>query len=317
MVELNEVIQKVKALANDLGRTPLRMEIVSSGIISRHKIDKFGYDELINMANLEPLTMTQVKGKALKITDEIFHRDISRDVEEYTPREIISQPVWPKILIIGDTHFPFTSKTGLEKVYEFSRIHNPEYIIQIGDSVDFYAHSKFPRSLNVYTPEEEERLARKGLEEMWGTLKEISPDAKCYQMLGNHCMRPAKRVLESVPTVEHWIRKYMEAYFSFEGVTTIFDTREELEIAGIIFTHGFLGSEGKHRDYYLKNVVIGHLHKGWVQYRRFHGQTFWELCAGFLGEPESKPLTYNSSKLANYQLGFGWVDQFGPRFIHL
>lgn len=160
-------------------------------------------------------------------------------------------------------------------------------------------------------------MAREGAEEMWQKLKGASPEAKLHLITGNHDARPLKRVLESVPTVEHWVQEYWKKLMTFDGVETIYDHRTELEIAGILFTHGYLGKEGAHRDYYLKNVVIGHLHKGWVQYRRFHNQTFFELCAGFLGEPESKAMTYNNSRMANYQLGFAAIDQYGPRFIHL
>lgn len=311
MQEAHDLVTKVGQLASELGRRPTRAEFVTAyGKVEESLRKLGGYSVVLQMAGYETYHKP-------KITNEVFRRPVEGVLEEYRPRQVIEQPVWPRILILGDTHFPWVSQRALEEVYKFAAEFRPEHIVQMGDSVDFYAHSRFPRSHNVYTPKEEEALARKGLEEMWARLKGIAPGAKCYQLLGNHCARPLKQVLTSVPTMEHWIEDYFRSFFSFEGVETIYDQRTELEISGIIFTHGFLGREGAHRDFYLKNTVVGHLHKGWIQYRRFHGQTFWELCAGFLGEPESKAMTYNSSKMANYALGFGAIDQYGPRFIHL
>lgn len=315
--DLHEIVSLIKELNAEYGRPPLRMELESAGA-SKWTIQTIGFEKLMTAANLEPISRADFYAhKREKITNEIFRKDIEQVISDYIPRIPLSNITFPKILCIGDTHFPFIHKPSLETLYKFAKENQPEYIIQMGDSVDFYSHSKFPRSHNEFTPQQEEQLAREMLAEMWKNLNEICPDSKKYQILGNHCVRPLKRVLESVPSVEHWLEKYLQDYFTFDGVETIFDMRSDLEIAGIVFTHGFLGSEGKHRDYYLKNVVIGHLHKGWVQYRRFHDRTYWELCAGFLGDPNAKGLTYTPSKASNYQLGFGYIDQYGPRFVSL
>jgi predicted phosphodiesterase len=314
--DIHEIVRLVKELNLDYGRPPLRQELESANV-SRHVIQTHGFDKILAMAGLEPISRKELgEFKREKITNEIFKKSIYQQIQEHIPKKIESKEN-PKILCIGDIHFPFVHKQALEKLYEFCKENKPDYIVQMGDSVDFYSHSKFPRSHNEFTPQEEENMAREMLSEMWSQLTLISPSAKKYQILGNHCARPLKRVLESAPTLEHWVQKYFKEYFTFDGVETIFDHREELEINGIVFTHGFLGQEGKHRDFYLKNTVIGHLHKGWVQYRRFHNQTFWELCAGFLGDPEAKGLTYTPSKASNYQLGFGYIDKYGPRFISL
>lgn len=316
MKDLNEIIQKVKELYHELGRAPLRLELESAGA-SKFYVAKHGYVNIIQMAGLEPLTKSEmIAARKPKITNEIFLRDISEQIEAHTPRTPVKKNNFSKILCIPDTHFPFINKEALDKVIEFSKEHKPDYIIQVGDLLDCYAASKFPRSLNVYTPKEEERLGIEMATEMWKRLRADNPKAKCYQLLGNHDVRTLKRTLESLPIAEHWIEKYFRELFTFEGVETIFDTREELDLDGILFTHGFLGA-GSHKDYYLKNVIHGHDHKLYVQHRRIHGESIFEMSCGFLGDVEAKALSYTSSKLANFQLGFGWVDQWGARTIHL
>jgi predicted phosphodiesterase len=316
MKDLNEIVQKVKELYHELGRTPLRLEIESHGV-SRHYLARYGYQDVLKLAGIEPLNKSdQMMARKTKINNDIFYRDITEQIESYSPKAPIKKNNFPKILCIPDSHFPFINKEALEKVIEFSREHKPEFIVQVGDLLDCYAASKFPRSQNIYTPKEEERLGIEMAQDMWKRLRADNPNAKCYQLMGNHDVRMLKRTLESLPIAEHWIEKYFKELFSFEGVETIFDTRQELEVAGILFTHGFLGS-GSHKDYYLKNVIHGHDHKLYVQHRRIHGENIFEMSCGFLGDVEAKALSYTPSKLANFQLGFGWVDEWGPRTIHL
>jgi predicted phosphodiesterase len=315
-MDLHEIVSKLKALHKELERPPTRDEFCQHSGISGHQLRKHGgYTAILKSAGIQLLPGQE---RRFKITSAIFKKDLKKVLDEYVPRDVMSKKnVWPKILVIGDAHFPFVNKRAIQEIYNFAEIHQPEYIVQMGDLYDFLAHSKFPRSHNYYTPEQEELLAREGAEEFFSSLKRICPAAEIHLLVGNHDLRPLKRVLETAPTVEHWAEQIFEKLMTFPDVTTHFDHREELELGGILFTHGFLHREGAHRDYYLQSVVIGHLHKLWVTHRRVRGDQLFEMCAGFIGDPFSKALTYTPSKKANYQLGFGWIDQFGARVIYL
>lgn len=316
MDEIGQLVQIATQLANELGRAPLRMELVASGI-TNYKIQKHGFEKILSLAGLNPhgIGDSRIISKN-KITNKIFERDIYQHLEEYAPRSKIKENNFPTILCWPDSHYPFVNKEAEEKMIKFAAENKPQYIVQVGDLLDCYSASKFPRSQNIYTPKEEERLGIEMAQSAWKRLRESCPNAKCYQLMGNHDVRMLKRTLESLPIAEHWIEKYFRELFSFEGVETIFDTREELEIDGILFTHGFLAS-GTHKDFYLKNVIHGHDHKLYVHHRRISGQNIFEMSCGFIGDIDSKALSYTSSKLANFQLGFGWVDKWGARTIHL
>lgn len=315
-MDLHEIVSKLKSLHKELGRCPTRDEFIKESGISHRAIRKHGgYTGLLRAADLQMLPGQE---RRFKLTSDIFRKDLKKVLDEYIPRDVTSNKnKWPKILVIGDAHFPFVSKKAIEEIYQFAIEHQPEYIVQMGDLYDFLAHSKFPRSHNYYTPQQEEELARESAEEFFSSLKKICPDAKIHLLVGNHDLRPMKRVLESAPTIEHWAEKQFTELMTFPDVETHLDHREELEIGGILFTHGFLHREGAHRDYYLQSCVIGHLHKLWVTHRRVRGDQLFEMCAGFIGDPFSKALTYTPSKKANYQLGFGWIDEFGARVIYL
>ena len=153
-------------------------------------------------------------------------------------------------------------------------------------------------------------------EEFFSRLRKDNPTARFYNLLGNHDVRPMKRALESMPSMEHWIEKYLKDLMTFEGVQFIDDYREVMDIQGVGFHHGFRTNIGEHRDNYLRNMVVGHTHRGGVSYRRIGDQTLWELNAGFMGDPDSKVMSYTPTKCENYTLGFGYIDKLGPRFIH-
>ncbi len=308
-----QIVRLIQEEAVRLGRTPTSREfrgLVRGGDDTILRL--FGsHTILVQAAGLDPVA----KG-ARKLGNEIFEKNIQEQIENYEPIAPIKQYVSKKKLLIGDAHFPFVSEYALVRIYEIAEKLQPEIIIQMGDLYDMYAHSKFPRSLNTYSPEEEENLGVEGARAMWKRLREICPKAECFQIWGNHDIRPMKRTAEAQPSVEHIVAKHVKSIMSFEGVTLVEDPRQELIIGDCQHIHGYRSQLGSHRDFALMNTWTGHSHKGGVVYRRFKAQTFWEANAGFIGEAESKALGYTPQKIHGQTLGCGWEDEFGPRFIH-
>ncbi len=221
-----------------------------------------------------------------------------------------------KILVIGDTHFPWVHQGALEAVYTLVRA-NPDItdVVQVGDLYDMYSWAKFPRSHMLYTPKAEIELGRQMAEAMWNKLHEILPKARCYQIVGNHDVRPLKKVLELAPEMEVFVE--FGRWYQFEGVHTVMDPREWLVVKGIKFTHGHLSGLGSHARREMESVVCGHTHTGGVWYSKIGNRVIFELNAGYLGDPESRPLSYTVKKTVGWTLGVGLIDQWGPRFIPL
>jgi predicted phosphodiesterase len=309
----HEIISALKQMALDLDAIPTRDQFTKQHY-SRSIVDR----EFGSFSNLLSAAGVYEKGTPRKLrVEELFYKNIDHHIEEYKPREFKSPVIDKKILVIGDVHAPFEHKKALESLYEFAKETQPDFIIQVGDARDQYAFSKFPKSQNVYSPREEEELATKALAEMWQRLQEAAPKAKCVMLLGNHCIRPVKRIMESNPEAEHIIEAHLKKIMTFDNVETIYDSREEYECCGILFHHGVYSNLGQHRDHALQNMVVGHTHRGGVSYRRIRGETLWELNAGFIGDPESKVFSYTAfKKTNNYTLGWGYIDKYGPRFCH-
>lgn len=308
----HEAIAKIQELASELGQTPSREQFVEKHGRYIINISFENYTALCLAANLEP------RQRTYKPASDIFKRTIEPMVEAHEPRARSQPEAFKRCIFIPDTHFPFVHKPTLDAVYKFAEAHKPEIIVQLGDLFDMYSFAKFPRSHNQFTPREEYNLARKQAEEMWRTLVSISPNSTRYQIAGNHDLRPLKRILEVAPEFEDWAIKMFKDMMTFEGVETVTDSRQELFLPGdVMVLHGHFSKLGDLRDANLMNAVCGHQHVGGVVFRNIKGRTLFELNCGLAGDPTAKGLTYTPQKMNKWTLGFGWLDEYGPRFIAL
>lgn len=220
---------------------------------------------------------------------------------------------YKKVVVIPDTHFPFHSTEVLKKIVEFVARFRPYFIVQIGDLYDFYAASRFPRSHDIMTPDQERVLARQGAEEMWSAIHKVSPSSKKIQIGGNHTDRPIKRIMEKVPELA-WAFNFNHM-MEFPQVETVHDTSQELILDGVCYQHGHT-KQGAHVEFNLMDTVHGHTHRGAVLYRPIRNRVCWELDAGCAADFNSKPLQYSQQKWNKWTNGWGVIDELGPRFIH-
>jgi hypothetical protein len=122
--------------------------------------------------------------------------------------------------------------------------------------------------------------------------------------------------MSTPPSGEDWIERMLTEMMSFPGVETLPNYRDELMLPGdVMVHHGYRSRLGDHRNYTLHNFVCGHTHVGGVVYRQLRGQVLWELNAGLIGDQNSKGLSYTSQRATGWTPGWGWLDQYGPRFI--
>lgn len=223
-----------------------------------------------------------------------------------------------RIIILGDTHFPFHSKLALKQVYNILRQFSLDKkikhtVIQIGDLYDLFSFGKYPRSLDHITPKQEVTSARAEAEAFWQKIKNILPNAECYQMLGNHDSRKSKRVLECLPEIYHLASS--KELWRFQGVHTMDSERDELIIDNICYQHGFRTKLGDHAKHNLISTVCGHSHVGGVIFFRYKEKILFELNAGFLADDTSFALSYTQQRrLSKWTLGLGIIDHLGPRF---
>lgn len=222
-----------------------------------------------------------------------------------------------KILVIGDIHFPYHNKQALSKVYAAIKKEQPTHVVQIGDLFDQYTFSRYTKKAGQLPPEKELYLSRKLGLEFWNKVQSLAPKAKCFQLLGNHDIRLSKKVADKLPEVTTIIDQYVKELYTFPGVKTMNSSREELYIGDIMFIHGYLSKLGDHSKKNISKVVVGHSHVGGAVFYQYKNKTLWELNAGYLADDRQVPLQYGEQQRKSWTLGYGLIDQFGPRFIPL
>lgn len=216
-----------------------------------------------------------------------------------------------KTLIIADCHFPFHSKEAYKKLLKVIKQEKPTHVVQIGDLTDQYIFSKYSRSLEI-TPETEMKAALDMAHQMWADVKKLAPRAKCYQVLGNHDVRMAKRIGELLPELASFVK--IRDFYKFKGVTVAKSDRDYFEIDGVIYTHGWLSKSEDHAKYFGKPTVHGHRHRPTIVY---DNKNLWSMDVGFMANAKSLPLSYTMSKHTKWTMACGIVEDGQPRLVIL
>ena len=227
-------------------------------------------------------------------------------------------------ICVGDLHFPYHDKSAVTQLLSAIKEEaaKPKKsgldIIQIGDLYDCFSMSSFPKT-HLMTPKDEMVEARLCAEEFWKIARKYAPKARCYQLLGNHDIRPKKILEQKAPELEPFFN-YKEL-FRFPGVKTIFDPREELIIDDIMFIHGHYTRLGQHIQYIQgkHDVVHGHTHRAGIFYMNTNeGKVRFELDVGFLADIYSKVLAYTRQRWTHWTPGYGYINEYRiPSFVPL
>lgn len=215
-----------------------------------------------------------------------------------------------KVFVVSDTHFPFHSKSAYKQVLNHILREKPTHVIQIGDILDQYVFSKYARSPKI-GPEQD---IRKGLEfakKFWKDVKKLVPNAKFYQILGNHDLRMAKRISERLPELEE-IFDFRSLYI-FSGVKTMKSDRDYLEIDGVVYCHGWLSKTIDHAKHFNKPTVHGHRHRPSIDV----DGPLWSMDVGHMADEKTIPLSYTASKFTRWRMACGIVEDGSPRLILL
>lgn len=220
-----------------------------------------------------------------------------------------------KVCAVPDLHSPYSNLESLTLLYTEIERHKPDIVIQLGDALDMYSFSKFPKSQNVHTPKQEISEGKALLEEFWKIIHKLVPKAKKYMLVGNHEERLPKRVLERLPEFESLFS--LKNLLTFKNVETV--TEPEIEIDGICYFHGFYTKPYQHLRYYQRSCVFGHTHNAWVLWEKpiFSKKPLFEMSTGYLADDSMIPIQYTATKKNRWSKGYGIIDDGIPTFFPL
>jgi len=137
-------------------------------------------------------------------------------------------------------------------------------------------------------------------------------------MLGNHDIRPWKRVLEKAPDCLPFMD--FKTHFEFPGVTLWKDPQEPFVYNNIVFHHGYKSDRGAHVKAFGSNCVVGHTHRPDIFYAPrftpFH-QPLWELNVGHVARTDTRNMGYTPINWKAWSKSCGIIDDLGPRVVLL
>ncbi len=214
-----------------------------------------------------------------------------------------------KVFCVGDTHFPFHSRSALKKVIAAIKREQPDVVIQMGDLLDQYVMSAYSKSASVSVRDD----VLKGLKvarRFWQDVQAAAPKAKCMQLLGNHDARLTKRIADKLPELLEVLNTDL---YKFEGVQVAASARNHFKLDGVIYTHGYLSKSIDHAKHFGCPVVHGHTHRpGIVTEGRL-----WSMDVGHLANEASLPLQYTQTKSSKWRMAYALVVDGLPQLYIL
>lgn len=213
-----------------------------------------------------------------------------------------------KILVLGDSHLPYTDFEIIEQARDFARKFKPDIVISTGDMTDQKYWSRFPKS-----PEDDG-----GLEEWEKVLKGAKQFAKMFPELiilnSNHDRRYLKKASESgLPRVmvktlselipnEGWQWHLGPNPFIYDNIA--FMHGDELQ-GGVRAKAATLG----------RSVVQGHSHKAELHYINTFDKSVFAMDVGCTVDPTSAAFDYAASSLSKVWVGFGYIENGVPYLV--
>lgn len=213
-----------------------------------------------------------------------------------------------KVLAVPDRHFPWAHRRACDWVVGVAKTYQPDAIVGLGDELDLYSYSRFPRSHNLYTPLQEYRRGMGAYRRHWQALREAAPKAACFELSSNHGDRLHKRVLERFPEVEHLIG---DPY----ALPEVKRVKGEMVLDRVIYMHGFRSNALAHATYNQQSVVHGHTHKASLLWRKNRKGSFFNLECGWLGDEGSAVFNYKMEALTQWTMACGLITNGAPTLL--
>lgn len=214
----------------------------------------------------------------------------------------------PNILCISDLHVPYHHPAALDFLADLKRRHRPRTVICLGDEVDAYAFSTFPKDPEARCAGSELHTARQALRPLFRLFPKV---LVCES---NHAQRPYKRALQAgLPRrFLRSLRQVLEAPRGWRWAPHwIMDDTLFLHGDGLTGPHAAEKAALRQR----RSTVIGHVHAqaGVSWSTNLWGSIFGMSC-GCLINDQSPAFAYTRTQALRPTLGCGLILDGVPLF---
>lgn len=216
-----------------------------------------------------------------------------------------------KVLVISDIQAPFHHEDALAFLKAVKKKYKPNHIVNIGDLTDSYCLSAWGTDPDAISANEEIQRMQAFVKD----LVKIFPKADI--LTSNHDLRLERAAVRAgIP--RHFIKDYHE----WMGLPKTWKFHDELEIDGILYSHGDEGGAGgmnasmKRAMHYGKSCVAGHLHtQANITYFANREQLIFGMQVGCLIDRKALAFAYAKKSLKKPVLAVGFIDNGVPLLI--
>lgn len=210
-----------------------------------------------------------------------------------------------KTLVLGDIHVPYESKSAVALAKKVAASWKPDLIVSIGDLVDCYSISDYPRNpARVSKLKYEVEAGAKLIKE----LRKLGGEFKLTA--GNHEWRYERYLATRAPELFGLVA--MRELLGLER-NEWYEYRDILKVGRCHYSHevgfGGVGAAAKSLAAFQGLLVFGHTHKPEIVYgSSLRGESHACMNVGWLGDP--KAIDYASKpRVRSWQHGVGLVTQ--------
>lgn len=265
--------------------------------------------------------------RELGVTRWQVRRDRELRLQGFEPEQAAAEgkvPGFQHVVLVSDTQHPFAQdEAACESVMEFLADTKPDRVIQVGDFIDFYTISSYPKRMPLSSRPslKDEVDATRGWLQRWHS---TTPDSEWIVLEGNHELRLKTYVEKYADQLTDFDELSVPSLLGFHelGIRYIEPYGEGLwagRAGGLWVTHGNYArkhsgwSARAHLEATGFSVAHGHTHRLGSFFVTNMTGTYGGFEVGCLCVPERTP---PFDRLQNWQLGFAsvWVSTDSPRF---
>ncbi len=192
-----------------------------------------------------------------------------------------------KVLVLSDLHMPFHDKAALETALAYGDTYQPDTIVLLGDTIDFYKISRWVKNPVKKTVVNEMKEVRSFLTD----LRLRFPEAHIIYYKGNHEDRLDTYLMSQAGELYELLEDLLENKLTLHELKIEYKT-EPFRIGKLWYMHGHEKPGGSYNPEYVTNVmfryvldnfIVGHFHRNQTKfYKRIDHTSYKGMAVGYL-----------------------------------
>ena len=217
--------------------------------------------------------------------------------------------MYKRILVISDLHIPYHHKDSFAFLREIKKLYKPDFVVNIGDLLDFHAISMHDHNPDLYSAGDELKQSKIYIKELETIFPEVT------EVDSNHSSLVFRRALKYGMSKE-----FLKGYGDFLG-TKKWKWVDDLTLTmsnkqRCFFTHGRSADVLKVSQTMGMSAVQGHYHTKFViSYWANPDNLFFGMNVGCLINQKSMAFSYAKNFKTRFILWCGMIVEGIPRLM--